>query len=74
MLLTLTPTIDRSQAIEGLSRLRQEWESAVTEHGQSLEETGVNYLLQDVAAAIGLTDLETAIVMGHIQIGMRAAP
>ena len=54
MLATIqTQAIDRSLAIAGLTRIRQEWQEAAESDGKQFD--AVTYLLYDVANAIGLT-------------------
>lgn len=56
--------LDRDQAIEGLARIRQEWQEA--SNGKPLSEMrgNVGLLLDDVVNAMGLLPDEAARVMG----------
>ncbi len=60
----VTRILDRDKAIDGLTRLRQEWQEAAK--GKPLVEVQANVglLLADVVNAIGLLPEEAAQVLG----------
>ncbi len=61
----VTRILDRDQAIDGLARIRQEWQEAA--HGKPLAEMrgNVSLMLEDVANAVGLLPEEVAKVLGR---------
>ena len=60
----VTRILDRDQAIDGLARIRQEWQEAA--NGKPLAEIrgNVGLLLEDVANAMGLLPEEVAKILG----------
>jgi len=64
MLVKVTRILDRDMAIEGLTRICQEWEKA--SGGSPLEEVegSIGLLLTDVVNALGLLPEEVAQVLG----------
>jgi len=60
----VTRILDRDQAIDGLARIRQEWQEAA--NGTPLAEMrgNIGLILEDVANAVGLLPEEVAKVLG----------
>jgi len=61
----VTRILDRDAAIEGLTRMRQEWQDAANGAPLNGVQTSVGLLLLDVVNAIGLLPEEAALVMGE---------
>ena len=64
MLVKVTRIIDRDKAIDGLIRLRKEWQEAA--NGKLLAEVqgSIGFLLVDLIAAIGLFPEEAELILG----------
>ena len=64
MLVKVTRILDRDNAIDGLIRLRQEWQEAA--NGKPLAEIqgSIGLLLADVVAALGFLPEEAALILG----------
>ena len=66
-------TLDRDAVIQGLTRLRYEWQEAANGIPLMDVQTSVGYLLTDVVCSLGLLPEEVQQVMGDDALDMQYA-